>query len=270
MPLEPTNNTGKSSQKAKYRFRTGFHPPQCISYQQSDSEKRPTLIYPTPTNPCPSTNHPVFTDAMYVRDKVFVVEQQCSAAAEIDDDDARSWEWVVYAQRRHDGTGNEHEKEEEKEVPVGVIRLVPPPHAPHANDHNPNGLGESLPKFDYDHEPYIKMTRVAVLKEFRGCGLSRLLMDTAENWARQNRESINQMYAETIHQDSANNQPKSEDIILDKKWNGLIGMHAQVQVEKMYQGLGYETDLSMETWDEEGIEHIGMFKRVDVGRYEYR
>lgn len=207
---------------------------------------------------------------MYVRDKVFVVEQHCSAAAEIDEDDPRSWEWVVYAQRPHEKEGEDEKQESSREeVPVGVIRLVPPPHAPHANNHNHNDI--SQPKFDYDHEPYIKITRVAVLKEFRGHGLSRLLMKVVEDWAQRNKESIDRMYTEIVHADLASNEHKNadgRDEILSaskgKGWNGLIGLHAQVQVEKMYQGLGYETDISMGKWDEEGIEHIGMFKRLDV------
>ena len=48
------------------------------------------------------------------------------------------------------------------------------------------------------------------------------------------------------------------------KWNGLIGLHAQVQVEKMYKAMGYETDVSMGKWYEDRIEHVGMFKRVKI------
>jgi hypothetical protein len=41
---------------------------------------------------------------------------------------------------------------------------------------------------------------------------------------------------------------------------GVVLVHAQVDVETMYAGLGFETDQSLGRWDEEGIEHVGMFR----------
>ncbi|OKL61174.1 hypothetical protein UA08_03249 [Talaromyces atroroseus] len=247
--------------KPQYTFRTALHPPQCISADTT------TLIYPTPTNPSPANNHPVFTDAMSIRHQVFVVEQHCSADAEIDEDDPRSWEWVVYAQEQQQQQ-EEEEIENKIENPVGVIRLVPPPHAPHHDivnnsyssntEPSPQQQKQQQQKFDYQHEPYVKITRVAILKEFRGYGLARLLMRVVEEWAQDNKASIDGMYMTTLEDDAGNVEGRKEE------WKGLIGLHAQAQVEKMYASLGYETDVSMGTWDEEGIEHVGMFKRVDI------
>ena len=50
----------------------------------------------------------------------------------------------------------------------------------------------------------------------------------------------------------------------EMKWKGLVLVHAQVDVESMYQRLGFETDDSLGRWDEEGIEHVGMFKRISL------
>lgn len=253
-------------------------------------------IYPTPTNPYPASNDPIFTDAMHVRDAVFVREQGCRAEEEIDTDDARSWGWVVYSSppfTRPSSSSSSEKKYLEiyENVPVGTIRLVPPPHAPHEL-HEPmdmdmegeNSETKQLPSSSpsSSSEPYIKITRVAILPSFRGYGLSRLMMSTAEQWARRNKKGIDQLSftcrADSHHahvtrfessessEDGATGMMHAEDNDEEerKSWNGLIGLHAQIQVEKMYASMGYETDISMGKWDEEGILHVGMFKRVSV------
>jgi predicted GNAT family N-acyltransferase len=189
---------------------------------------------------------------MTVRHDVFVKEQNCAADAERDEDDARSWEFVIYAKKpQGEHAQEEMKEEEEEEKPVAVVRLVPPPHAPHDTLHDPARASE-FPRFDTVHEPYVKVTRVAVLKEFRGLGLAGRVMRVAEEWAAANKEAIDAMYRRVAG--DIQQQPKG--------WNGLVGLHAQVQVEKMYQRMGYEKDGSLGTWDEEGIQHVGMFKRV--------
>jgi predicted GNAT family N-acyltransferase len=239
--------------KPRYTFTTKMHAPPSIT--------KTSLIYPTNTIPGakdgrPAGNDPVFTDAMIVRDRVFIVEQSCSADAEIDADDRRSWEWVVYARLQtasdDDDAPSSQKKEDEKEdeeIPVGVIRLVPPPHAPHETLHHPERIPD-LPPYDLSHEPYVKITRVAVLKDFRGYGLSRLLMGVVEEWAARNAPAIEAAYA----REGAGQQ----------EWKGLVVLHAQVQVEKMYARLGYRTDQALGVWDEEGIDHVGMDKRLEL------
>lgn len=197
---------------------------------------------------------------MIVRDRVFVQEQGCSAEAEIDEDDPRSWHWVVYARNDNNNNNNDddnasttqEEEEEEEEKPVAVIRLVPPPHAPHLTLHNPAlAASESLPKYDLHHEPYIKITRVAVLPEFRGYGLCRMMMEMVHAWAVRNAEAINEILHLQVQQN-------------DRQWTGLVMLHAQVQVEGMYKRFGYETDVQMGTWEEEGIQHVGMVRRLGL------
>lgn len=238
--------------KQQYTFYTAHHPPQCLSSSNTNANAK----------------HPVFADAMHVRTQVFIVEQHCSPEGENDEDDARSWQWVVYArvQNQHQNENenknpdnNTHDNNDNKGIPVGVIRLVPPPHAPHEHLTNPGKAQQQ--KFDYAHEPYVKITRVAVLKDFRGYGLARLLMRVVEEWAQENKRDIDDMYAVAAAAVDGGSIIRSEN---KNEWRGLIGLHAQVQVEKMYAGLGYETDASMGRWDEEGIEHVGMFKRVAV------
>jgi predicted GNAT family N-acyltransferase len=176
---------------------------------------------------------------------VFIEEQGCNPDAEIDADDARSWQFVEYSTTEQD----------KEERPVAVVRLVPPPHAPHETLHDPARAAE-FPAFDVQHEPYVKITRVAVVKEFRGLGMASKVMRVAEEWAAANKESIDAMCRRVAGDDIVEEKGKG--------WTGLVGLHAQVQVEKMYQRMGYETDHSLGTWDEEGIQHVGMFKRVNL------
>ena len=213
------------------------------------------LSLPTPSNPSPSGNPAVFNDAMVVRRRVFVEEQKVDEHAEIDDDDARSWHWVLYTNSDSQTSGSTSKENTENGVrnpkPVAVIRLVPPPHAPHEVVSHPE-KANSMPKYDLAHEPCVKITRVAVLPEYRGMGLGRKMVDAVIEWAQQHGKEIEDAYAGIVGERES------------KKWEGLVLVHAQVDVEQMYKRLGFETDKELGTWDEEGIDHVGMWRRVKV------
>jgi len=114
-----------------------------------------------------------------------------------------------------------------EDEPVSVIRIVPPPHGVH-----PNGF------HDQHEEPYVKLGRVATMASHRGRGLSRLLTEEAFRWLAAHKNEVTVGY------------------------NGLVLCHAQVSVERMYAKLGFVTDEKLGRWDEEGIQHLGMWKRV--------
>ena len=78
------------------------------------------------------------------------------------------------------------------------------------------------------------------MKHARGKGLSRQLTEEAFSWLSKN----------------------SKDVGHD--WHGNVLCHAQVVVERMYQKLGFTTDEKLGRWDEVGIEHLGMWKRIQV------
>lgn len=120
-----------------------------------------------------------------------------------------------------------HTTDSGQEEPVSVIRIVPPPHGPH-----PNGFN------DPREEQYVKLGRVATMANHRRKGLSRLLTEEAFRWLAAHKSDIGTEY------------------------NGLVLCHAQVVVEQMYARLGFVTDQKLGRWDEEGIEHLGMWKRV--------
>ncbi|CAI7630776.1 unnamed protein product [Penicillium glandicola] len=189
----------------------------------------------TSSNPNPT----IFNDAMIIRKSVFIDEQHCTADSEIDSDDARSWHWVLYDNSTTTST------------PVGVIRLVPPPQAPHAHLTQPLATSaQGAPEYDWMHEPCIKLTRVAIVPSFRGLGLGRRLVETALGWAA--------VHASEIDEAAAQIGARGESPVTPIPWRGLVLVHAQVDVEGMYAGLGFETDQSLGRWDEEGIEHVGI------------
>jgi len=131
-------------------------------------------------------------------------------------------------------------------VPAATIRLVPAQAHADADDEKaidgPNYKGSTA----WDHnEPYVMIGRVATVKEFRGRGYGRVLVEKALWTAGNNASSM------------------VEDGKL-MEWKGLVLAHAQKWVEKWYHSLGFVTDEGMGTWWEEGIEHVAMWKRVDV------
>lgn len=193
----------------------------------------PAISRPSPSDPRPANNPPTFTDAMTVRNIVFVEEQGCSPDTELDEDDPRSWHWVLY------DTAREHH------LPVGVIRLVPPPHAPHYSGENSNASRDLMEQCQHQ-QPYVKLTRVGLLPAYRGSGLGRFLVDLALEWAANHPCEV------------------SAALTTGERWTGLVLVHAQVQVEEVYARMGFVTDNSMGRWIEEGIAHVGMWKSVKV------
>lgn len=233
------------------------------------------LTLPTPKTPSPPTNPPFFNDALAVRLSVFVDEQNCPAEFEIDDDDARSWQWVLYHPKSESESASASESESRKNVvPVGVVRLVPPPHASHEGfvaafapadtDTEPAAARDvTAAGYDLDHEPYIKFGRVAVLSTHRGNGLARQLMETAMGWAEENAGAITAAFEGVCNRERerAGLEPAGAPA---PRWKGLALVHAQVEVEGLYKRLGFVTDEGLGRWVEEGIEHVGMWKRLDV------
>ncbi|KAJ5800643.1 uncharacterized protein N7518_002711 [Penicillium psychrosexuale] len=191
------------------------------------------------TSTTTTTNPKVFNDAITIRKTVFIDEQHCTASTEIDSDDPRSWHWVLYT----DTTS----------TPVGTIRLVPPPQVSHAHTTDPEYSAGG--EYDWTHEPCVKLTRVAVVPGFRGLGLGRRLVEVALVWAAGHAGEIDEAVAGIARRGDS-----GSDAI--GPWRGLVLVHAQVDVEGMYAGLGFVTDESMGRWMEEGIEHVGMFRRV--------
>ncbi|KAK5128898.1 hypothetical protein LTR85_000231 [Meristemomyces frigidus] len=221
-----------------------------------------------------------FIDAMTVREEVFVKEQKVPLENELDDDDERSFHWVVYASipakqsspevkaQNGDGTVVPNRRvSTSTKIPIGTLRLVPPPHPPHptpGSHHKADALDGDLRKDSTvvhdSKEAYVKLGRMAVIPEFRGAGISKLLLETALAFAREHPYEIMPHYDPTKVE--ALRQESDRGASMD--WKGLVLLHAQAGVQKVYKKYGFDTDESMGVWVEEGIEHVGMWKRVDI------
>jgi predicted GNAT family N-acyltransferase len=226
-----------------------------------------------------------FRDAMIVREKVFVQEQEIPLEYEFDEDDPRSAHWVAYSTDGPQplaipGRGPTNPAG----LPVGTIRLVPFPHPPHPKAggvYVDNKLvsiqgegGESTTvvneppattgfarwsfvdrptTFHDGREPYFKLGRLAVVPSHRNRRLAGYLIEAAINWAIRNPTYFNPA---NITLDDGGGKPE---------WKGLILVHAQKTAVRVWRYHGFIEDELMGTWLEEGIEHVGMFRRVNAG-----
>lgn len=230
----------------------------------------------------PSNISQTFLDAMEVREEVFVKEQKVPLENEFDSDDARACHWVIYASintvtdpEETDAQGNvvRRKKSVTRSTPIGTIRLVPFPHPPHPEPNSryaadaletgpsdpPEWILDRATTYHDGKEPYIKLGRLAVVKEFRGSGLAKILVGAAMTWLQQNSTFFN---------------PSITDVGMDKfsaagldeitpVWKGLMCVHAQEQVAKTWAKWGFKLDEGMGRWEEEGISHVGMFQRLN-------
>jgi predicted GNAT family N-acyltransferase len=94
-------------------------------------------------------------------------------------------------------------------------------------------------------EPYVKVGRLAVVKEMRRAKVGGWLVKTALEWLRTHPEVFDRE---------------------GMRWNGLVCAHGQVQAVPAWERMGFKVDEGMGRWMEEGIEHVGMWIRLDLVR----
>ncbi|KAL8992165.1 MAG: hypothetical protein Q9169_007317 [Polycauliona sp. 2 TL-2023] len=215
-----------------------------------------SLALPNPTPLPPPPNVPTaFISALRVRIPVFVTEQDCPLLNEIDADDARSWHWIAF----------------HGDQPVGTLRLVPVSttnsqegeevvimEKEHVDLHDEEEGGDDRLTEPYHgatkmwdgREPYIKIGRMATLSEYRGRGLAQRLIEESLAWAGMNTKAL-----------SSGGDDKSSGV---PQWKGLVLSHAQKSVQGWWGKMKFELDEGLGVWWEEGIEHVGMWRRVDA------
>ncbi|KAL8727692.1 MAG: hypothetical protein Q9166_005865 [cf. Caloplaca sp. 2 TL-2023] len=192
------------------------------------------------TFPIPPPNTPaLFLSALAVRIPVFITEQKCSLDGEIDADDARSWHWVAFSDSQ----------------PVATLRLVPVP--------TTNAGGMLMEKGERRSEPYyrptklwdgvelyIKIGRMATLSSHRGQGIARRLLEESMVWAAAHPGEL---------------LPDADAVEgMTLEWNGLVLSHAQKSVQGWWEKMGFQLDEGLGVWWEEGIEHVGMWRRLQL------
>ncbi len=101
-----------------------------------------------------------------------------------------------------------------------------------------------------------------MIPEFRKAGISKLLIETALHFARSKpyemTPALSPEVIESLRQES------DRGAALD--WKGLVLVHAQEGIQKLWRRFGFETDPELGVWDEEGISHVGMWRRLDVDK----
>lgn len=133
----------------------------------------------------------VYLDALKIRQTVFVKEQKVPESLEIDENEARTIHFVLY---------------EETDQPMATLRLLPV------------------------NKKKIKVQRMAVLKEFRQQGLGRVLMEAAEQFAK---------------------EQGFETLVLG----------AQLTALPFYESLNYQKD--GDEFLDAGMPHMNMYKRIN-------
>lgn len=237
----------------------------------------------------------VFRDAMSVREEVYG-EQGVPLEAEFDEDDARSWHWVAYAsvatssgsppKRLRSITSNTPADDARRasatatRVPVATIRLIPPPHGPNKYveghdkvDEHPDADPPGEDPKKHTAEPYVKLGRLAVLAPYRKLGLSKLLINAVFNFVVHNPEKVYRPPSPTaleMAQIQGHNREK------EITWQGLVMIHAQANLKGIWEKQGFREELRNDDgeveipaephWVEEGIEHIGMWKRLQLDK----
>lgn len=252
-----------------------------------------------PREALPSSIPRTFLDAMEVREEVFVKEQGVPAENEFDADDPRSCHWVIYVSvnktevpevRNEAGDVVRPRKSSTRSTPVGTIRMVPFPHEPHpkpggdywngvlkgeGDGHTTANCNDAMPArlfvqdrpttFHDGKEPYIKLGRLAVTKDYRGNRFAGLLVQNALDWIKNNSSYFDPSIRELgLEQMGASTEAEAP------QWGGLVCVHAQEQVAKTWARWGFEIDEGMGKWWEEGIPHVGMFLRLDIGEKNIR
>lgn len=254
------------------------------------------------TKPCNQQSihvPPTFRDAMAVREAVYG-EQGIPLEAEFDEDDARSWHWVAYASvaahsamppkrmRRPSSHANTPADDARRasataiRVPVATIRMIPPPHRPNqymlnsntnTDTHTHGEAPQSMSDPFHPLEAYVKLGRLAALKAYRGLGLAKLLINAALDFATLNPDKVYSPPSPTALEKAQMQGSHRDKEIL---WQGLVMIHAQTSLHAMWEKHGFHEELKNDHgeveihaqphWIEEGIEHMGMWKRLPVER----
>lgn len=210
--------------------------------------------------------------AFTLRISVFVNEQKASVEGEIDSDDPRSWHLVALATPPGTPASSGNERAvlgdggtETESIVAATLRIVPvsstPPEAEEAHGVSPEGLAQGpshkLTALWDGSEPYIKIGRVATLSSHRRMGFAQLLVESAVEWAGRHRDILRQPSGGKLTEETT-------ERACENQWNGLILVHAQKAVKRFWEKLGFVEDEGMGAWWEEGLEHVGMWRRATI------
>jgi predicted GNAT family N-acyltransferase len=216
-----------------------------------------------------------FVDAMSVRETVFVREQGGLLENELDFDDRRSFTWTAYAsvpghtKSAPEGGHPMRKQSTSTKLAIGTIRLIPPPNTTnHAVDNNRNKddtlrSGTTIKSSIHDgYEPFLTLGRLAILSEFRKIGVSKLLIDSALTMAHDYPHIISEPPSSSLAEGLRAHL--GLNLHMNTDWSGLVLIHAQIELQKFWTQYGFEVDEGMGIWEEEGVDHVAMWKRINL------
>ena len=180
-----------------------------------------------PPDQQPVTVNTKFLGAMYVREQVFVKEQGVALDRELDSNDSHCYHWIIFTI-----SGSLHKFN--PEYTVGTIRLIPP-----IIDSREDTSMEDTPyPTAFPDQPYFRIGRLAVLAGYRGKSLGSKLIEEVLMFIKNNAMT---------------------------RFGGinLVYVHAQRdRTVPLWKRYGFIIDKGMGEWDEEGMMHVGMWKKV--------
>ena len=207
---------------------------------------------------------------MFIRQRTFVEEQGLvTLEHHINAEDGRCFHFVAYA---CDDDGNE--------VPIGSLRVLPPPNEPRPHDGSvilhsvkegedsiPSGevlfgkmVEEDIEKRERQWEErrptdmwdgkewFLHFARMCVLPEWRGRGVADLLVKRACEWAEGE-------FEEGFECGKA-------------RWNGLLLANAREEARRMWERNGFVEDKGMGRWNEVGVELFAVCRRMKMKKVE--
>ncbi|EPE28276.1 Acyl-CoA N-acyltransferases (Nat) [Glarea lozoyensis ATCC 20868] len=223
---------------------------------------------------------PVFIAAVQAREDVFVaMYDELTFENNLDYDDPRSIHFVAFS-----NTPDEEDIEPNSITDIqtrnkfvlraiGTLRFIP---FPQYHQHPPPGMvfdADSLrasaavensaelflgiPEYKPDRptkfhdgiEAYIKVGRMCVIKEWRGKGVMDELLRTGYKWLTENKGWT----TGTIGGEERFGG-----------WKGLICAHADINAKRSWERNGFVVDEDMGCWWILGIQHICMWKRIEL------
>lgn len=136
-------------------------------------------------------------------------------------------------------------------------------------------------------EPYVKLGRLAVLKEFRGRGIASQLIRASIDWMLRHQNAFNPSVTANGFESLGMTDSRTRTRALSTseggagttavtavkkalgagdvpKWRGLFCVHAQEDAVPIWEKHGFKVDEAMGRWLEEGIPHVGMFYRAPM------
>ncbi len=147
-------------------------------------------------------------------------------------------------------TAPEEEEEQREEVVAMEREYVDLPNGDNAINGRLTEPYHGATRMWDGREPYIKIGRMATLEEYRGRGIAQRLIDESLDWAKSHAVELS--------------SDESREVGDVPQWRGLVLSHAQKNIKEWWGRMGFVIDEGLGVWWEEGIEHVGMWRRVEV------